>query len=350
MAKKAGISYEDVVRQVRDHNFKPIYYLMGDEPYYIDRISDYIVDQALTEDERDFNLTVLYGPQTTGEEVVNAAKRYPMMAERQVVVVREAQSLPHKEVLSFYAQKPLLSTILILCHKNGKLDGRTKLASELQKAGIVFESRKLYDRELPSFANAYVRRKGFEIAPDACQILCEHVGADLSRLAGELDKLVLALPQSEGGKGEGTTVRRIDAKLIEDNIGISKEYNGFELVAALAVKDVVKANRIVKYFDSNPKNFALQPTLASIFKFFSELMLAYYAPVKTEEGIASWLEMTVWQVRLNNILPAMRAYTAMKVFNVISEIRRTDGASKGVGGQKTSEGDLLNELVFMILH
>lgn len=346
MAKKAGITYEEIVRQVRAGDFKPIYCLMGEEPYYIDRISDFIVDQALTEEERDFNLTILYGPQTTGEEVVNAAKRYPMMAERQVVLVREAQSLPHKELLAFYAQKPLPSTILVLCHKNGTLDRRTKLATELQKAGILFESRKLYDRELPSFVTAYVRRKGLEISPEACQVLCDHVGADLNRLAGELDKLVLAVPTGENGQ---QVTRRIDTQLIQDNIGISKDYNAFELVAALSVKDVMKANRIVKYFDSNPKNFALQPTLASLFKFFSDLMLAYYAPVRTEEGIAAWLEQSSWQVR-RNILPAMRVYSAMKVYTIVGEIRRTDAASKGVGGQKTSDGDLLKELVFQILH
>ena len=340
MAKKAGgITYEEIVQQVHAGDFKPIYYLMGEEPYYIDLLSDYIVAQALTEDERDFNLTILYGPQTTGEEVINAAKRYPMMAERQVVVVREAQSLPHKEVLAFYAQKPMPTTVLVLCHKNGTLDGRTNMAKDIRKAGIVFESNKLYDRELPGFVSSYVKRKGVEIAPDACLILCEHVGADLSRLAGELDKLIVAV-------GEG---HRIDAQAIQDNIGISKEYNSFELTTALSMKDVVKANKIVKYFDSNPKNFALQPTLSTIFKFYSDLMLAYYSPVKTEQGIADWLGQTTWQVR-KNILPAMRLYTATKVFNIIGEIRRTDGASKGVGGQKTSDGDLLKELVYQILH
>ena len=340
MAKKAGgITYEEIVQQVRAGDFKPIYYLMGEEPYYIDLLSDYIVAQALTEDERDFNLTILYGPQTTGEEVINAAKRYPMMAERQVVVVREAQSLPHKEVLAFYAQKPMPTTVLVLCHKNGTLDGRTNMAKDIRKAGIVFESNKLYDRELPGFVGSYVKRKGVEIAPDACLILCEHVGADLSRLAGELDKLIVAV-------GEG---HRIDAQAIQDNIGISKEYNSFELVAALAAKDVLKANRIVKYFDSNPKNFALQPTLSTIFKFFSDLMLAYYAPLKTEEGIAAWLEQSVWQVR-RNLTTAMRQYTAMKVYTIIGEIRKTDAASKGVGGQKTTDGDLLKELVYTILH
>lgn len=340
MAKKAGgISYEEIVRQVRAKDFKPVYYLMGEEPYYIDRLADFIVEQALAEEERDFNLTILYGPQTTGEEVVNAAKRYPMMAERQVVVVREAQRLNHREMLLFYVQKPLDSTVLIICHKEGSLDQRTKLAAEIKKSGVLFESNKLYDRELPGFVGAYVRRKGLEITPEATQILCEHVGADLNRLAGELDKLAIAV----------ATTRRIDAQAIEDNIGISKEYNSFELQAALASKDVVKANRIVKYFDNNPKNFALQPTLATLFKFFSDLMLAYYAPSRSEEGIAAWLEQSTWQVR-KNVMPALRMYSAMKVYNIIDEIRRTDAASKGVGGQKTSDGDLLKELVFSILH
>lgn len=345
MAKKAGITYEEIVRQVQAGDFKPVYYLMGEESYYIDRVSDYIVSKALAEEEKDFNLTVLYGPQTNGEEVINAARRYPMMAERQVVLVREAQSLEHRDVLTFYLQKPLLSTVLILCHKNGILDQRTKLATEIKKTGILFESRKLYDRELPSFVQNYVRRKRLEIAPDACQILCEHVGSDLNRLAGELDRLVLALSADE----RSGQARRIDSQLIQDHIGISKDYNAFELVSALAVKDVVKANRIVKYFDSNPKNFALQPVLATLFRFYTNLMLAYYSPDKNEEGIAAWLELPLWQAR-RDVLPAMRYYNATHVFNILDEIRKTDAASKGVGGQKTQDGDLLKELVYRILH
>ena len=340
MAKKqTGITYEDIVRQVQAGDFKPIYYLMGEEAYYIDRIADFIVEKALQEEERDFNLTIVYGPQTTGEEVVNAAKRYPMMAERQVVVVREAQGLQHKEVLAFYAQKPMPSTVLVLCHKNGKIDGRTNVAKEIQKAGILFESARLKDYQLPGFVRSYVQRKRLEIEPDACEILCEHVGADLSRMASELDKLVMAV-------GEGT---RISAQHIQDYIGISKEYNSFELQGALAEHNIMKVARIVKYFDSNPKNFALQPTLATLFKFFSDLMLAYYSPVKTEEGIAAWLNQSAWQVR-KNIIPAMRSFTATKVYQIIGEIRRTDAASKGVGSQKTTDGDLLKELVYFILH
>lgn len=340
MAKKqTGVTYEDIVRQVQNGDFKPIYYLMGEEGYYIDKISDFIVEKALNEDERDFNLTIVYGPQTTGEEVVNAAKRYPMMAERQVVVVREAQNLPHKEVLAFYAQKPMPSTVLVLCHKNGKLDMRTNVAKEIQKSGIVFESARLKDYQLPGFVRSYVKRKRLEIEPDACEILCEHVGADLSRLASELDKVVMAI-------GEGSS---INAQAIQDYVGISKEFNSFELQAALAEHDIMKAARIVNYFDRNPKNFAIQPTLATLFKFFSDLMLAYYSPVKTEEGIAGWLNQSTWQVR-KNIIPAMRTFTANKVYQIIGEIRRTDGASKGVGGQKTTDGDLLKELVYFILH
>jgi len=340
MAKKqTGVTYEDIVRQVQNGDFKPIYYLMGEEGYYIDKISDFIVEKALNEDERDFNLTIVYGPQTTGEEVVNAAKRYPMMAERQVVVVREAQNLPHKEALAFYAQKPMPSTVLVLCHKNGKLDMRTNVAKEIQKSGIVFESARLKDYQLPGFVRSYVKRKRLEIEPDACEILCEHVGADLSRLASELDKVVMAI-------GEGSS---INAQAIQDYVGISKEFNSFELQAALAEHDIMKAARIVNYFDSNPKNFAIQPTLATLFKFFSDLMLAYYSPVKTEEGIAGWLNQSTWQVR-KNIIPAMRTFTANKVYQIIGEIRRTDGASKGVGGQKTTDGDLLKELVYFILH
>ena len=173
MAKKqTGITYDEIVRQVQAGDFKPIYYLMGEEAYYIAKISDFIVEKALQEEERDFNQTILYGPQTTGEEVVNAAKRYPMMAERQVVVVREAQNLLHKEVLAFYAQKPMPTTVLVLCHKNGKLDMRTNVAKEIQKAGIVFESARLKDYQLPVFVNSYVKRKRLEIEPDACEILC----------------------------------------------------------------------------------------------------------------------------------------------------------------------------------
>lgn len=385
MAKKAGPTYDDVAREIAAGDFRPVYYLMGEEPYYINLLCDLIVEKALKEEERDFNLTLLYGPDTNGAEVVNAAKRYPMMAERQVVVVREAQNLDGRDALAFYCQKPLLSTVLVICHPHGTLDRRTKLATEISRAGIVFESNKIYENQLPGFVNTYVRNKGVEIEANANYLLCEYVGADLSRLTSELDKLIIAMqPQmvatdgvgaasnldansvssnltsnpaaahladpAAANTGTGTrSAKMITAQLIQDNIGISKDYNTFELTDALGTKDVMKAMRIVKYFDSNPKNFALQPTLATLFRYFSDLLLAFYSPVRTEAGVAAWLEQSAWQVR-KNVMPAMRNYTAMKAFQIVGEIRKIDGASKGVGGQHTTDGDLLKELVYFILH
>ncbi len=339
--KKDTPSYEEVVRDIRDGHFKPLYYLMGEEPYYIDRISDYIVERALKEEERDFNLTILYGSETTAEAVINAAKRYPMMAEHQVVVVREAQNLPNKEALSLYLQHPQPSTLLVLCHKHGTLDRRKKPATDIVKCGgVLFESKRLYDSQLPGFVTTYLRRKKIAIAPEAAQLLCESIGSNLDRLAGEMDKLALALPGGE---------QRLTAEVIERHTGISKEFNNFELVNALVTKDVFKANQIVNYLDSNPKGFALPLTLTVLFNFFSNLMLAYYAPQRTEEGIADWIGQPRWQVT-RNIIPAMRNYSGVKVMQIIGELRVTDARSKGVDNPNTSSGELLKQLVYFILH
>ena len=339
-AKKEGVTYEEIVRAVRAGNFSPVYYLMGEESYYIDKVSEFIVDSALKEEERDFNLTVCYGADVTADEVVNAAKRFPMMAQRQVVWVREAQNLQGKERLSFYLEHPQPTTVLILCHKHGVLDRRKKLASDIQKAGILFESKKLYESQLPGFVSAYLRRKGVAMEQNAVMMVCESVGSDLSRLSGELDKLVLALPEGE---------TRIGASFVERHVGVSKEFNNFELVSALVAKDVLKVNRIVKYFNDNPKNFSLQLTLSVMFGFFCNLMLAYYAPKRTEEGIAEWTEQPRWQVG-RNILPAMRNYTGVKVMQIIGKLRETDAKSKGVGNTMATPGDLLKELAYFILH
>lgn len=340
VVKKENMAYEDIVRDVRDGRFVPVYYLMGEESYYIDRISDYIVDRALKEEEKDFNLTVLYGTDTDVQTVINAAKRYPMMAERQVVLVREAQSLANKEMLSFYLEKPQPSTILILCHKHGVLDRRKKLAADIRKAGVLYESKKLYDNQLPGFVVNYMKRKGVGIESDAALILSEYVGSDLNRMAGELDKLVLAL------NGNGN---RVTSAFIEKHIGISKDFNNYELLNALVQRDVLKANRIIKYFNSNPRNYPIQVTTSVLFNFFSNLMLAYYAPQKTEEGIADWLEQTRWQVS-RNVIPAMKTFSGVKVMQIIAELRKTDAKSKGVDNPNTSDGELLKQLIYFILH
>lgn len=338
MAKE--ITYEEIVRNLKNRVYSPVYFLMGEEDYYIDRISDYIMDTVLSEVEKEFNLTVLYGADTDMAGVINAAKRYPMMSEHQVIVVKEAQGLKGMEDLVYYLQKPLLSTILVFCYKHGTLDRRKKITAEIEKAGVLFESKKLKDTQLPGFISSFLKRRKVEIEPKASEMIAEFVGTDLNRLAGELEKLIITLPP-------GAT--RITPEQIERNIGISKDYNNFELRSALIEKDVLKANRIVKYFNDNPKNNPLQLTLAVLFNFFSNLMLAYYAPEKTEQGIAAQLGLrSPWQSR--EYMAAMRRYKGIKVMQIIEAIRTCDAKSKGIDNSSMSDGDLLKELVYVILH
>ena len=338
MAKE--ITYEEIARDLKNRIYKPVYYLMGEETYYIDKISEYIAQTVLTDEEEEFNLTVMYGADTEVATIINAAKRYPMMSEYQVVIVKEAQSVKKMEELSFYLQKPLQSTILVLCHKHGTIDRRKKLAAEIEKVGVLFESKKIKDAQLPGFIASYLKRKSVDIEPKASEMMAEFVGTDLSRMAGELEKLVITLPQ-------GT--RRVTPEHIEKNIGISKDYNVYELRAALVAKDVLKANTIIHFFAQNPKANPIQQTLGGLFGFFSNLMLAYYAPEKTEQGIAAQLGLrSTWQAR--EYITAMRNYSGVKVMQIIGEIRYCDARSKGVGNSSLSDADLLRELIYKILH
>ena len=338
MAKE--VTYEEIARDLKNRVYKPIYYLMGEESYYIDKISEYIADTVLTAEEKEFNQTVVYGGDTDIATIINAAKRYPMMSDYQVVIVKEAQHVKHMEELSFYLQKPLLSTILVFCHKHGSLDRRKKLAAEIEKVGVLFESKKIKDSQLTGFIASYLKRKSVDIEPKAADMMAEFVGTDLSRMAGELDKLIITLPAG---------ARRVTSEQIELNIGISKDYNTYELRAALVAKDVLKANKIIKYFEENPKNNPIQMTLSTLFGFFSNLMLAYYAPDKTEQGIAAQLGLkSSWQAR--EYMTAMRQYTGVKVMEIIGEIRYCDARSKGVDNVSLSDGDLLRELIYKILH
>lgn len=337
---KQEITCEDILKELRAKQYRPIYYLMGEEPYYIDVIADYIADHVLTETEKDFNLTVIYGGDVDSVSVINAAKRYPMMSEYQVVIVKEAQAIRNMEELSFYLQHPLNSTILVICHKHGVLDRRKKLAAAIEKCGILFESKKIKDSQLPAFINGYMKRKGVDMDPKATAMIAEFVGTDLHRLTGELDKLIITL-----GKGRG----RVSPELVERNIGISKDYNNFELRSALVEKDILKANKIVRYFEENPKTNPIQMTLSLLFGFFSNLMLAYYAPEKSEQGVADFLELkNAWQAR--EYLSAMRKYSGVKTMQIIQELRYTDAKSKGVGNSSAQDGELLRELIFKILH
>lgn len=334
------MTYEDIAKDIKNGKFAPVYLLMGEEDYYIDRISDYIVEKALDENEKEFNLTIMYGLDTDMASVVNNAKRYPMMSEHQVVVVKEAQNLRSWEELSFYMQKPLTSTILVFCYKHGTLDRRKKIVAEIEKNGVVFESKKLKENLLPGFITAYMKRRKMEIDDTAAKLMAEFVGNDLNRLAGELDKLIITMPKDRN---------RITPVEIERNIGISKDYNNFELKNALITKDTLKANKIVKYFSDNPKSNPLQPTLALLFNYFSNLMVAYYAPERTENGVAAYLGLkSPWLAK--EYIAGMKAYTGVKVMNIITQIRLCDARSKGIGNVSLSPGELLRELVYFILH
>ena len=338
MAKET--TYEEIARDLKNRIYKPVYYLMGEESYYIDRISEYIAQTVLNENEKEFNQTILYGADTDIATIINAAKRYPMMSKYQVVIVKEAQGVKNIDELSYYLQKPLESTILVLCHKHGVLDRRKKLAAEIEKVGVLFESKKIKDTQLAGFITSYLKRKSIEIEPKASEMMAEFVGTDLSRMAGELEKLIITLPKGQ---------KRITPEQIEQNIGISKDYNNYELRNALIIKDVFKANQIIKYFEENPKTNPLQMTLSVLFNFFSNLMLAYYAPEKSEKGIAAQLGLkSPWQSK--DYLAAMRKYSGVKVMQIIGEIRYCDAKSKGVGNSSLGDGELLRELVYKILH
>ena len=338
MAKET--TYEEIARDLKNRIYKPVYYLMGEESYYIDRISEYIAQTVLNENEKEFNQTILYGADTDIATIINAAKRYPMMSKYQVVIVKEAQGVKNIDELSYYLQKPLESTILVLCHKHGVLDRRKKLAAEIEKVGVLFESKKIKDTQLAGFITSYLKRKSIEIEPKASEMMAEFVGTDLSRMAAELEKLIITLPKGQ---------KRITPEQIEQNIGISKDYNNYELRNALIIKDVFKANQIIKYFEENPKTNPLQMTLSVLFNFFSNLMLAYYAPEKSEQGIAAQLGLkSPWQSK--DYLAAMRKYSGVKVMQIIGEIRYCDAKSKGVGNSSLGDGELLRELVYKILH
>ena len=337
---KQELTCDDILKELRAKQYRPIYYLMGEESYYIDLIADYITDNVLSETEKEFNLTVVYGADVDIATVINAAKRYPMMSEYQVVIVKEAQAIRNMEELSFYLQKPLNSTILVICHKHGTLDKRKKLVAEVEKVGILFESKKIKDSQLPAFINSYMKRKDIDMEPKASAMLADFVGTDLSRLTGELEKLIITLPAGQ---------KRVTPEQIEKNIGISKDYNNFELRSALVEKDILKANKIIKYFEENPKTNPIQMTLSLLFNFYSNLMLSYYSPEKTEQGIASWLGLkSPWAAR--DYLTAMRRYNGVKTMQIIGEIRYADAKSKGINNASMSDGDILRELVFKILH
>ena len=338
MAAK-GITYDDILRDLKAKKVAPVYYLMGDEDYFIDKLSDAIVEAVLTEDEKDFNLDILYGAEAEMDKVIELAHAYPMMAEKRVVLVREAQAMRSIEGLETYLAHLTPTTVLVFCHKHGKLDTRKAAAKAIQQVGVIYESKRLYDNQVASFISQYLHKHNVDIEPQAIQMLASHVGSDLSRITTEMDKLLLAL---NGG-------RVVGASLVEEQTGVSKDFNDFELQSALAQRNIFRANQIVKYYQGNPRSFFITRTLTNLFTFFSDVMLAFYAPEKNDAGIAAWLGKPEWKIRMD-IGPARRNYSGVKVMQILSEIRKTDAQSKGVGGIRTPHEELLQDLIFFILH
>lgn len=337
--KTTGTTYDSIMRALKAGNFSPIYILMGDEPYFLDKITDYIADNVLQPEERDFNQSVVFGSDVTAAQVVDLAREFPMMATHRVVIVKEAQSLKNADLLVKYLATPVPSTILVLCYKGGKVD-RSVLA-KAKTSGIVFESKKKRDYELPDFIMGYLKLRGVTIDNKSASMIAEHIGADLSRLTSELEKVMISLPAND---------RRITPDVVEQQIGVSKDFNVFELKNAIVTKNIFKANQIIKYFDNNPKAGSLYSFVPLLFNYFQNLMIVHYAPEKNNENaLANYLELkSSWAAK--EYITGMRNYSATKVLNIIHMIKVTDAKSKGIGNVSTSTGDLAKELLFFILH
>jgi DNA polymerase-3 subunit delta len=328
-----------IVVDIKQGNIKPIYFLMGEEPYYIDKIAEYIEGNVLTEEEKGFNQMVLYGRDVAVEDIVSNAKRFPMMAERQVVIVKEAQELSRTiENLTPYVENPQPTTVLVICYKYKTLDKRKKLYKQVEKNGLLFESKKLYENQVGDWIRRVLSGKEYQIEPKASLMLVEFLGTDLSKISNELDKLMLILPKSS----------MITAKDIEENIGISKDFNNFELRKAVGERQIVKANQIINYFAQNPKNNPLVMTISLLNSFFTQLLIYHGLKDKSKGNVSKALKVNPYFVA--DYQTAARNYPMKKVSQVISLLRDADLKSKGVGAQNLAEGDILKELLFKVLH
>lgn len=339
--KRPTVGFDQIMKDLKARRFSPIYILMGDESYYIDKISDYIADNVLQPEERDFNMSILFGADTNGSQVADLSRGYPMMSEYRVVIVKEAQNLKGLEALEKYLDHPVTSTILVLCHKNGTIDRRKKILVKAESLGGVFESKKKKDYELPGFIEGYLKLQNATIDNKSAVMMADHIGSDLNRLTSELDKVLISLPEND---------RRITPEIVERQVGVSKDFNAFELKNAIVQRDVLKANQIINYFDKNPKAGSIFAFLPLLFNYFQNLMIAYYAPVKNDEkAIASFLELSsMWGVK--DYLVGMRNYSGVKTMHIINKIREIDAKSKGLDNPNTPVGDLMKELIFFILH
>ena len=327
-----------ILSDIKNGIIKPIYFLFGDEPYFIDQVSDYIEKNVLDEAEKGFNQVILYGRDVSIDDIVSNAKRYPMMAERQVVIVKEAQDLSRTiEQLIAYAQNPQPTTVLVLCYKYKKLDGRKGLAKTIKKSGVLLETKKLYDNQIGSWISQALRSEGYRITPKAVQMLGDFLGTDLGKINNELTKLMLVISKEQ----------EITPELVEENIGISKDYNSFELLKAVGVKDVVKAQRIVQYFTQNPKANPLVLTVSSLHVFFTRLLKYHGLPQKEKATVANVLGVNPFFVQ--EYVTAAKHYPMKRVSAIITELRELDVKGKGVGASSFATPNLLKEALVKIM-
>ena len=333
------VTYEEIISDLKKRIFKPVYFLAGEEPYYIDLITEYIQDKVLAEDEKAFNQIILYGEDTNIAAIIDTARRFPMMSSHQVLIIKEAQALKKLEELIIYLEKPLLSTILVFSYKYKTIDKRTKLHKILESHGVYFESPRIRDYLIPAWIERYLMNKGIKADPSASAMLTEYLGTDLHKIVNELDKLIITLPPGEP---------QITTTLIEKNIGISKDYNIFELQKAIGERNILKANMIIHYFADNPKDNPITFSIASLFGFFSKLLTFHYLTDKSKNNVASVLKINPYFVK--EYENSASKYNVAKTVQIISLLRTYDMKSKGYGDPGTEPGDLLKELVFRILH
>jgi DNA polymerase-3 subunit delta len=334
-----AVTFEEIMSDLKNRIYKPVYFLAGEEPYYIDLITNYIEDKVLPEAEKAFNQMVLYGEDTTIPTIIETSRRFPMMSNHQVIIVKEAQTLKKIDDLAFYLEKPLLSTILVFNYKYKVLDKRTKLHKLIDNNAVYFESNRLRDYQVPAWIERYLMSRGIKTEPYASAMLTEYLGTDLHKIVNELEKLLINLPD---GKPLITT------GLIEKNIGISKDYNNFELQKAVGEKNILKANMIVHYFADNTRDNPINLTIASLFSYFTKVLTYHYLTDKSKNNVASVLKINPFFVKDYETTAAK--YSVKKTVEIIGMLRIYDMKSKGFGDLSSTSGDILKELVYKILH
>jgi DNA polymerase III subunit delta len=332
------MSHQKVISDIENGVFQKVYFLHGEEPYFIDLVIDALLKHALQEHERDFNQTILYGKDSDALSMISEAKGYPMMAERRLVVLKEAQDFRQIEDLASYFEAPSDQTIFVLGYKYKKYDSRKKSIKAAAKNGIVFHSEKVKEYKLPDWISAYVKTKGYGITPKATILLAEFLGNDLSKIVNELNKLDILIES-------GTTINEIH---IEENIGISKDFNVFELVNAVSTRNVAKANQIVDYFEHNPKGGSIIMVISSLFKMYSQLMKIHFLQNKSREAVASAIRVHPFVA--GELLKATKIYNPKKIAAVIATLHEYDLKSKGVGNSSFTHGQLMKELIYRIMH